>query len=433
MIELQCLNKCLSNRDISFLVDNGLDISFFPNYKEEYIFIKKHYDKYKSVPDVSTFLSNFNDFDLIDVSEENVYLINKLKEEKLANTLLKIINKGAEIYEKDVNASLDYFKNALGNINTTYEVKGLDFVESAIDRYNETVSRQSKPEGYYYSTGFKELDRLVTGFQRGEELAVVVGRTSSGKSWLGSKFALSVFEQGANVGIITPEMSPLNLAYRIDTLKSNISNRELTTGQNFTEERKKDYLEYINELKRYKNKMLITKPQDFDNNVTVSKIRQWVKNNELNCVFIDGLTYLRDERRRSSDNVTIALTNISEDLMTLSIEEKIPIIVVIQANREAVDKENKDAVPELHHIRGSDGISHSATKVFSMRNKKGNLEIGIKKDRNGVKDVNLIYNWSIDRGIFEYIPTNDNESLDVDLPKVSDLANKADDNLEDIF
>ena len=58
-----------------------------------------------------------------------------------------------------------------------------------------------------------------------------------------------------------------------------------------------------------------------------------MQKNKLDILGIDGITYLTDERYKKGDNRTTMLTNISEDLISLSIELKIPIIVVVQSNR----------------------------------------------------------------------------------------------------
>ena len=123
-------------------------------------------------------------------------------------------------------------------------------------------------------------------------------------------------------------------------------------------------------------------------------------------VAIDVITYLSDERYRRGDNKTTSLTNISEDLMSLSVEMQIPILAVIQANRGGVIDD--EGTPELENIRDSDGVSHNASKVLSLKQKYGLLEIGIKKQRNGRVGDTLKYKWDIDTGTFEWIPVENN-------------------------
>ena len=116
---------------------------------------------------------------------------------------------------------------------------------------------------------------------------------------------------------------------------------------------------------------------------------------------------MTDERYRRGDNKTTTLTNISEDLMSLSMELKVPILIVVQANRGGVAQEDTDGTPELETIRDSDGISHNASKVISIRQTKdGILKMEVKKQRFGAVGGKLNYQWDINTGTFSWIPAD---------------------------
>ena len=102
------------------------------------------------------------------------------------------------------------------------------------------------------------------------------------------------------------------------------------------------------------------------------------------------------------------LTNISEDLMMLSIELKIPIIVVVQSNRSGVNKDS-DETPDLENIKDSDGIGANATKVISIKQKVNEsvLQLSIRKHRDGKTGQTLLYQFDFDTGNFTFIPTDD--------------------------
>ena len=92
--------------------------------------------------------------------------------------------------------------------------------------------------------------------------------------------------------------------------------------------------------------------------------------------------------------------------MQMSLELRIPILVVVQSNRGGVDKET----PELEDIRDSDGISHNATKVISLSRKGEALSLAIKKNRDGRTGDKLTYIWDIDEGRFQWIPSDEDEA-----------------------
>lgn len=117
---------------------------------------------------------------------------------------------------------------------------------------------------------------------------------------------------------------------------------------------------------------------------------------------------MTDERYKNGDSRTTMLTNISEDLMSLSIELKIPIIVVVQSNRSGVNKDTDDT-PDLENIRDSDGIGANATKVIAIKQKANDniLQLSIRKHRDGKTGQTLLYQFDFDTGNFSYVPSND--------------------------
>lgn len=225
----------------------------------------------------------------------------------------------------------------------------------------------------------------------------------SGKSWVLSKMLSHAWQIGLNVGMISPEMSSTKIGYRFDTLTNNFNNTNLVWGQE-----EKNYEEYIEELKKKDNKFIVSIPSDFNKKITVSKLKNFCIKNKIDILGIDGITYLTDERYQKGDNRTIMLTNISEDLMSLSIELGIPIIVVVQSNRGGVRTEDNDDAPDLENIKDSDGIAANATKVIAIRQKanEGTLQLCIRKHRDGKTGQTLLYNCDFNTGKFQYIPSN---------------------------
>ena len=236
---------------------------------------------------------------------------------------------------------------------------------------------------------------------------VIVARTNQGKSWVLEKMATHVWQLGFNIGYISPEMGAVSIGYRFDTLHKNFSNRSLMWGKSDIDE--SEYKDYIDDLKDKKNKFIVATPNDFDRKITVTKLKNWIQQYQLNLIAIDGITYLTDERFNRGDSKTTTLTNISEDLMSLSMEMKVPVLVVVQANRGAVENVGS---PELENIRDSDGIAMNASKVLSIKQTDdGVLKIEIKKQRFGIVGGKLNYNWNIDKGDFQWIPSdNDAQS-----------------------
>ena len=413
MIQLQALNYILKNKDADLLL--LYDDKYYFNYKDEYKLILEHYRKFKIVPDISTVMDKFPEFTIMNISESRDYIEQRLYEEYVYNESATIINNITSSFTKDAVKARQDLITQLNNILPPTKSYGVDIIKSSQDRYNTLVDKLSSKDNYMFSTGLNELDMSIDGLQRGEELVVIFARTNNCKSWIAEKLAVSVWEEGNNVGFFSPEMSPLSVGYRFDTLYKNFNNKGiLGSDKDFDST---SYKKYIENLSKKKNIFSVTTPIDFNKEVTVSAIKKWVVDLDLKMIVIDGITYMKNERSGNNrQNTTDRLTDISEDLMTLSVELGIPIVVVVQANREAArDKDgdiNADA-PELDTIRGSDGISHNASKVISVVHRKDTITLYINKNRNGQVGQKLIYNYNVNTGKFTYID-NPKSGLGID-------------------
>lgn len=402
MVTLQIINKVLQTGDISIIKNNGLTEEYFIGYEHEFNFILNHYERYHKVPDKATFVANFQEFTFVDVQESDNYLLDTLYEEHLYYKSVEVVQNVANILKTNSNEAVEYLRSQIPELQPVYVATGLDIISKADERLKIHLQKKKAEQPWYITTGFEELDTILHGWAKGEELVVLFARTGQGKSWVLTKTLTHAWQIGNRVGYVSPEMSPIKIGYRFDTLLKNFSNTKLVWGKD-----EPDYEDYIRELKQSKNPFVVSTPQDFQKKITVSKLRQFCLGNKLDILGIDGITYLTDERYKRGDNKNISLTNISEDLLQLSNELGIPIIVVVQSNRGGVLDKDSEGTPELEHIRDSDGIAQNATKVISIRQTGAGLEMGIKKHRDGKNDGKVIYYWDIDRGKFEYIPSSD--------------------------
>lgn len=412
MVALQILSQVLQTKDISIIESNQLTADYFPDYQDEYEYIVNHYKEYGNVPDKATFLSDFQDFQIIEVNESESYLVDKIREEYLYYKSVPVVQKVAELLRTDSNAAAEYMINAMKDLQPNYKLGGVDIIQQAMNRYEAYIDRRDNQDNWFFTTGFPELDDVIHGINRAEELFVIFARLNQGKSWVLEKICTHIWEIGFNVGYISPEMGELSIGYRFDTLHKNFSNNGLMWGKKDFDD--KSYEKYIKELENKTNKFMVATPLDFDNKITVTKLKHFIKQYKLDILAIDGITYLSDERGKRNDNKTISLTNISEDLKTLGMELKVPILVVVQANRSGVVDKDSDDLPELESIRDSDGIGHNATIVLAVKQgPDGVITLQVKKQRNGRVGDKISYNWNPDIGEF----ISENGSIGTDRPR----------------
>lgn len=399
MVELQILSKILRDKDTSILTLNNITDDYFVTYSQEYEFIRSHKEQYGNVPDKETFLAKFPDFTLVDVTEPDKYLVDTFHEEYLYAQTVPVVSKIAELMQTDTNAAIEYLTAQLPNLSVKSAVLGVDIVSQARQRYDEYEEMRLNPEHFQIPTGFDALDSIVGGWRRGEELVVIFARTGMGKSWVLIKSLQHAWQRGYRVGLIEPEMSASKTGYRFDTLNAHLSNRALVQGKDAPE-----YSQYIDTLQTNETPFFVASPKEFGRKITVSRLRSFIQTNHIDILGIDGISYLTDERMKRGDNRTTQLTNISEDLMDLSIELNVPIVVVAQSNREGANAED---APGLENIRDSDGIAYNCSIALSVRQKDNRMELHVRKNRNGVTGDKISYLWDIDTGNFVYVDNDE--------------------------
>ena len=396
MIQIQALCKILAEKSVELVYQNDLTSEHFQGYADHFDFIMNHYKQYGNVPDLATFLDKFPEFTPIEVAETDEYLVEKLNEELQCQKFIPIIMKTHELLQSDSIAAIDYMRSQIREIEEGGPECGVDIIKQAHDRYESYEQKKNSDGTWFLPSGFKEIDDAIGGLAPGEEFVVFFARTNQGKSWALAQTATINWKVGNNVGFVSPEMSYDMIGYRFDTLNEHFPNFELYAGRPVD-----NYEKYILDLMEMAgNSFRVATPQDFNKRITVSKLRKFCNKYKLDILCIDGIKYLSDERYKRGDNLTTSLTNISEDLISLSIELHIPIVVVVQANRDGVE-ENGEA-PSLESIRDSDGIAQNATKVFSLRQHNNKLKIKIAKCRTGKVGTTFCYDWDINVGKFEY-------------------------------
>ena len=398
-VEMQMLSYIIASGDHSIIEDNALDETYFPTYKDEFNFIENHYKQYGNIPDKETYVSHFNDSPIYEISESRQYLINSLIELKAYHEVVPITNEFSEEACDNVIKAVTNLIPKLIDIRDKYEFEDntIDINKAAYKRYESWIERTTASEPYMYATGFKELDEKIGGLRKSEELCVIYARTGNCKTWVTNRILQYNNHIGRTVGIFSPEMSAETLGYRVDSLNGHFDNFALTTGRRI--EDSNDYKEYASNIASDTNKkpFYYCNPKTFDHNVTISKLKKWVTKHKIEILAIDGISYITDERAMRGDSKTTRLTNISEDLMTMSIELQIPIIVVAQANRTGVS----ETTPELDSIRDSDGISHNSTLAISVKLNDNYLTMKVTKARYTKNGESIKYKVDLNHGYFE--------------------------------
>jgi len=395
LIQLQFLNRVLDTRDASLIVINNLTEEYFSDYLGEFRYIRTHLDTYGNVPDKESFLSKFPEFDVLNVTETDSYLIDELYQDRnkrfLArtfNNIRKLLNDGR------TEEAMNVYTQASQDMTKALHLDCVDIIRDT-SRYDDYVEKCKDFSKFYIRTGFKELDELIGGWDRNEELATIVARPGVGKSWILLMIAKAALEQGLRVGIYSGEMSENKVGYRFDTLVSHISNSGIMRGNSTLQNEYKVYIDSLSE--KFKGCLKVITPAMINGPAGVTALRAFVEKEKLDILCIDQHSLLEDDRR--ARNAVDKAANISRDLKNLQVLKKIPIIAVSQQNRSATDDG-----PSTANVAQSDRISQDSTVIVFLEQKDGILTLNLVKARDSVNGKKIHYAYDFDKGIFTYMP-----------------------------
>ena len=399
MIQLQVLNKVLETKNSSLISLNNIDSSFFSDYKDEFDFINNHVNEYGNVPDLETFINKFPNFEVISVTESENYLVDELFRDKSKRLLAKNFNKVRDLVMKGkTDEAVDLYVNSADSIVKAKHIDSIDILEDT-SRYDAYIERCNDYNKYYVKTGFPELDQIIGGWDRQEELATIAARTNQGKSWILLKVATAAAEQGLKVGIYSGEMSARKVGYRIDTLISHISNIGITKGN---ADLQTEYKRYIEKLpKMFKGHIKVLTPDLIGGPAGVTALRAFIEKEDLDMLCVDQHSLLEDDRH--ARNPVEKAANISKDLKNLQVMKKIPIISVSQQNRSSTENG-----VGTEHIAQSDRIAQDSTIILFFEQKDGIMTLNLVKSRDSVNMKKINYAIDLDKGIFQYLPEEDN-------------------------
>ncbi|GMA63659.1 replicative DNA helicase [Alicyclobacillus fastidiosus] len=268
-----------------------------------------------------------------------------------------------------------------------------DVLETTFERIEQLYASDGSITGV--PTGYSELDRMTSGFQK-SDLIIVAARPSVGKT----AFALNVAQNvavrsGVPVAIFSLEMSKDQLVQRMLCAEAYIEGQKLRTGTLDDE----DWPKLSMGVSALSNSPIYI---DDSPGITVaemrSKLRRLKLERGLGLVVIDYLQLIHG-RRGSGENRQQEISEISRSLKQLARELEVPIVSLGQLSRSVEQRQDKR--PMLSDIRESGSIEQDADIVaFLYRDdyydheteRQNIIEIIIAKQRNGpVGKIELVF------------------------------------------
>jgi len=245
-------------------------------------------------------------------------------------------------------------------------------------------------------TGFKEFDKLTSGFQ-GSDLIIIAARPAMGKTSLALNIARNAAVKGnIPVAVFSLEMSKEQLSMRLLCSEARVDSSRVRGGFLGDD----DWLKLTDAAS-----VLTAAPIFIDDSPDITslsiraKSRRLKMDNDLGLVVIDYLQLMRGNSR--AERRDLEISEISRSLKALAKELDLPVVALSQLNRKL--EERGDKRPLLSDLRESGALEQDADLVaFIYRDeiynkdennpKKGTSEIILAKHRNGpVGNVNLTF------------------------------------------
>ena len=252
------------------------------------------------------------------------------------------------------------------------------------DAYERASHAKESDDYSGISTGFKELDVLLGGFQK-SDLIVLAARPSVGKTAL----ALDMMRHAAliekkNVAFFSLEMSNMQIMDRLLGMQSGIPFWEIRTNK-LNEEKVVKLANTMGELADA-NIFIDDSPGQNINQIR-TKARRLMLEQGVDIIFVDYLQLMHGNTKESR---ALEVGEVSQGLKNLAKELNVPVVALSQLSRAIELRQNRR--PQLSDLRESGSIEQDADVVIFLdreetwnpdTEKKGSAEVFIAKHRNG--------------------------------------------------
>ncbi len=249
----------------------------------------------------------------------------------------------------------------------------------------ERAERADNDEAYLgVSTGFKDLDDLLGGYQK-SDLIVLAARPSVGKTSLAlDMMRHASLAQGKTVAFFSLEMSKTQIMDRLLGMQSGIPFWEIRTGRLSD----KKFMKLADTMGELADANIFIDDQAGQHiNALRTKARRLAMEKGLDIIFVDYLQLMHGNNKESR---TLEVGEISQGLKNIAKELDVPVVALSQLSRAIEQRQGRR--PQLSDLRESGSIEQDADVVMFIDREetwnpdtenKGIAELVVAKHRNG--------------------------------------------------
>jgi replicative DNA helicase len=318
---------------------------------------------------------------------------------KESATLRGLIRAGGEIarlgWERpgETTELVDRAEQILFDLSQEKAISEFSHIEALLKESFERITQlyESGADVTGIPSGFRDLDRVTSGFQEGN-LIIMAARPSMGKSALGLGVALNLaVRRNVPVGLFTLEMSKSEVTQRLMCSEAKVESQRLRTGKLSAD----DWPRLTAACDKLAKAPIYV---DDTGSITMMEIRSKArrlksKHPELGLIIVDYLQLMTSGT--SAENRVQEVSQISRSLKVLARDLDVPIVALSQLSRAVEQRHDKR--PILSDLRESGSIEQDADIVmFIYRDEyyngeeseqQGLAEVIVAKHRNGPTDT----------------------------------------------
>lgn len=272
-----------------------------------------------------------------------------------------------------------------------FDIGGDDNTETHVGHFMEQAANLSMGSGQVVrkvQSGLPNLDKVIGGFYDGQ-LTVLAARPSVGKSAFAAQMAVTVAKEGLRTVFVSLEMSALETTARCIAHETGLAMREIINGNltsSDTEHVRRLAKHYIDSIPFHvEDRASVTMPK------LARIIRQHASKERVGLLVVDYVGLIAGNGRQSETEI---ITQASKQLKLIAREEKLPILLLSQLNRES-EKDQQMKAPLISQLRQSGSLEQDADNVLLLHRESRTAKTAtliVAKNRNGpVAKVTLEY------------------------------------------
>jgi len=289
----------------------------------------------------------------------------------------------------DVDNVIDFAESSIFEISEHKNKQAFHSISKVIDSNIKTIEEHEKNKTLVTGvpTGFTQLDRLTSGFQK-SDLIIIAARPSMGKTALSLNIARNAaVDANIPTAIFSLEMSKEQLSMRMLCAEARVD--FFTVRRGFMSQ--EIWVRITDAASTFFNApIFIDDSPDISALSIRAKARRLKRDKGLGLIIIDYLQLMRGHA--TAERRDLEISDISRSMKALAKELDVPVVALSQLNRKL--EERSDKRPQLSDLRESGALEQDADVVAfiyrdEMYNKdennpnKGKAEILLSKQRNG--------------------------------------------------